>query len=356
VTALALRRFIAGMAACVILLAPAAGHACDQPRQMDGFKTCADVTKAEQEGAVVVYSTEPESLVEQFLGRFHAMFPKIAPTYVGMQGGALYAKLLTERRAHAYVADILQPADMGFALDFQKRGGYLNYISPEMSVYPPQYKSSPEGNWTLGALVIAGIAYNSSTVAATEAPTSWQDALNPKWSDAISVKDSNSGLQHVTWYELRKIYGDAFWQKLSPLKPRALDSNVQQYDRVVSGQDKVTLTAALAGYLHYKAKGAPIAFVYPSEGVTAAPQPWGIVADAPHPAAAQLFMDWFLGVPGQTADVQVLYNNSLRPDVPPPPGGVKADTLKLLLPTDWNDFQATHPQFVREWDKITGLR
>ena len=131
---------------------------------------------------------------------------------------------------------------------------------------------------------------------------------------------------------------------------------MQQYDRVVSGQDKVTLTAALAGYLHYKAKGAPIAFVYPSEGVTAAPQPWGIVADAPHPAAAQLFMDWFLGVPGQTADVQVLYNNSLRPDVPPPPGGVKADTLKLLLPTDWNDFQATHPQFVREWDKITGLR
>jgi hypothetical protein len=46
----------------------------------------------------------------------------------------------------------------------------------------------------------------------------------------------------------------------------------------------------------------------------------------------------------------------LRPDVPPPEGGVRASDLKLLYPEDWDAFLKTHTQFVREWDKITGMR
>ena len=45
-----------------------------------------------------------------------------------------------------------------------------------------------------------------------------------------------------------------------------------------------------------------------------------------------------------------------RGDVPPPPGGVSINEFKLLTPTDWHAFEQTHAQFVREWDKITGLR
>ena len=123
---------------------------------MDGFKTCADVAKAEQEGALVVYSTDPEAPAEKELAKFRACFPKIKPTYLRLQAGALYAKLLTERQGSSYFADIAQLSDMSFALDFQKRGGYMQYVSPEMAAYKPEYKSSPEGYWTWGALVMAG--------------------------------------------------------------------------------------------------------------------------------------------------------------------------------------------------------
>jgi len=338
------------------LLAGAAAYACDSPQQMDGFKTCADVAKAEQEGALVVYATDPEAGSEAVLAKFRAAFPKIKPTYLRLQGGALYARLMSERQAHAYLADVLQPSDMGFALDFQKRGGYLPYVSPEMAAYKPEYKSQPEGNWTYGALTIAAIAYNPKLVSAEEAPKNWLDAMDPKWTEAISVKVSNSGLQHVTWYLLRQLYGDNFWQKLAPLKPHAFDSYVQQFDRLVNGQDKVALTAQYSGYLIAKAKGAPVEFVYPPDGIIATAQPWGLIKEAPHPEAAKLFLDWFLSVPGQTAYVQILYYHSLRPDVPPPPGGVAASEFKLLIPKDWQDFEKTHTQFVREWDKLTGLR
>ncbi|HXA21506.1 MAG TPA: extracellular solute-binding protein [Acetobacteraceae bacterium] len=350
------RPFAALSAILVALLGAVAAVACDNPRQMDGFKTCADVAKAEQEGALVVYSTDPEAAAEAELAKFHAVFPKIRMNYLRIQAGGLYAKLLAERQGNVYLADIAQLSDVSFALDFQKRGGYMQYVSPEMAAHKTEYKSSPEGYWTWGALVVAAIAYNPTLVSADEAPRTWRDAMDPKWTDTISVKVSISGLQHVTWYVLRQLYGNDFWSKLAPLKPHAFDSYVQQFDRLVSGQDKVALTAQYSGYLAMKAKGAPVVFVYPPDGVVAAPQPWGIVKEAPHPEAARLFMDWFLSVPGQSGNVRELFTYSPRPDVPPPPGGASVTEFKLLIPNDWQAFERTHAQFVREWDKITGLR
>jgi iron(III) transport system substrate-binding protein len=351
-----LRLVLWSLLACAIAGAARAQETCVNPRQMDGFRTCADVAKAEKEGALVVYSTDPEAPSEAVLAKFHAAFPKIAPTYLRLQGGALYAKLLAERQGHAFLTDIVQLADMSFALDFQKRGGYMQYVSPEIAAYKPEYRSTPEGYWTWGSLVLAGIAYNPRLVTPEEAPRNWPDVMNPRWADAISVKVTISGLQHTTWYMLRQLYGNDFWQKLAPSKPHAFDSYVQQFDRLVNGQDKVAITAQYSGYLMMKAKGAPVEFVYPPDGLIAAPQPWGIVKEAPHPAAAQLFLDWFLGVPGQTVNGQYQYTDSARPDVPPPPGGVGSSNFKLLTPSDWHAFEQTHAQYVREWNKLTGMR
>ncbi len=116
-------------AAAALLLAPAAwaDGVCEHPRQMDGFKTCANVEQAEKEGQFVLYSTDPESNMAQYLEAFHKMFPKIATNYVRLQAGALYAKVLAERQAHQYLADVMQITDMSFVLDFQKRNGYVPY-------------------------------------------------------------------------------------------------------------------------------------------------------------------------------------------------------------------------------------
>jgi iron(III) transport system substrate-binding protein len=334
----------------------AAQGVCADPRQMDGFKTCADVAKAEQEGGLVLYSPDPEENSARLMEAFHKVFPKIATNYIRLQTGALYQKLMTERRAKVYQVDVLQLTDMGFVLDFQKRDGYLRYVSPEMSGYKSDFKSSPEGYWTWGAFIIAGLAYNPKLLKPEDAPKTWMDALDPKYSGVINAKTSTSGLQHVTWYELKNLYGDEYFQKLGELKPRGFDSYVQQFDRMVSGQDTIVHTAQYSAYLLAKAKGAPIEFVFPEEGLTLTPGVLGLVAEAPHPNAAQLFMDWFLSVPGQKIYDEISSLSSPRTDAPPPPGGIAIDKIKLLYPKDWQAFLATHDQFVKVWSKVTGVR
>ena len=79
-------------------------------------------------------------------------------------------------------------------------------------------------------------------------------------------------------------------------------------------------------------------------------------ARAPHAAAAQLFLDWFLGLPGQTANVKYQFTHSLRPDAPAPPGGLKATEFKLLIPDDWHALEQSHAAYVKEWNKLTGMR
>ena len=82
----------------------------------------------------------------------------------------------------------------------------------------------------------------------------------------------------------------------------------------------------------------------------------GVVDHAPHPEAARLFLDWYLGVPGQTVMANGIKNYSARADVPPPPGGVPIGDFKLIVPENWDDFLKTHTQFVKEWDKMLGMR
>ena len=352
----AFRRQAVSLMVAALAWAGAAQAACPNPTRLAGFSTCADVAKAEQEGSVVLYTTDPEEGVAAMMAQFHKVFPKIATQYMRLQAGALYAKIMSERRASSYLVDAMQLSDLGFVLDFQKRGGYELYVSPELGAYGADYKSKPEGYWAWGSVLTAGIAYNPKLVPADQAPRSWHDLLNPAWADSISVKVSNSGLQHETWFELRRLYGDDYWTEFAKLKPRAFDSYVQQYDRVTNGQDKIIATAQYSGYLQYKAKGAPIEFVYPADGLPAGPETYGVVANAPHPEAAKLFMDWFLSVPGQTATANAMFSNSIRTDVAPPPGGVGLDGLKLLYPADWDAFLTSRTQFVRFWDKMTGMR
>ena len=129
---------------------------------------------------------------------------------------------------------------------------------------------------------------------ARQAPKTWKDILSPAYKDGISAKLSTSGMQHVQWYTLRKLYGADFWQEFAKQRPKGFDSRAQLFDRLAKGDDRVCALAEYAGYTLFKEKGAEIDFVAPPDGLPATPALIGVVNRAPHPEAAKLFVDWAL--------------------------------------------------------------
>src|SRR5438309_9486242 len=81
--------------------------ACAKPTKIQGFETCADVAKAEAEGEVVVYATNPEAAELRVLAEFTKLFPKIKTNYTRLQAGALSSTVTAERQAKPYTVDAM---------------------------------------------------------------------------------------------------------------------------------------------------------------------------------------------------------------------------------------------------------
>jgi iron(III) transport system substrate-binding protein len=343
--------------AVLALWAPGAHAGARAPVKVLDFMTGADVAKAEQEGEVVYYGHDSESGISTLLDAFKKDFPKIKTGYVRLQTGALYAKLTSERSANRFLADVVQFSELAPAIDLQKKGGYEQYVSPEMAAYKPEYQSAPAGSFAWAGVTFAGISYNKSRVKADQVPKVWKDILNPAFKDNISVKLASSGSQHVNWYMLRKLYGNDFWKEFAKQKPRGFDSRAQLFDRLSKGDDAVCGMAEYAGYILVKEKGADIELVEPPDGLTATPIVLGIPTKAPHPEAAKLFIDWALSARGQAVyqNAKILLYGSVRADAPPMATGKRLSDFKLLFPSDWSDFVESHGVFVKEWNAIMGL-
>jgi len=327
------------------------------PTKVLDFTTGADVAKAEQEGEILFYTHDSEPAAAGVIEAFSKDFPKIKGKYVRAQNGALYTKILAERSAGRYSVDVIQFSELATALDFQKRGAYVRYVSPEAGGYAPAHLSNPVGDYFWIAVSFAGIAYNSDKVKAAEAPKSWKDLLDPKWKNAVSVKQSTSGMQFAEWYELRRLYGDAYWKEFAKQRPRGFDSRAQIFDRLAKGDDKVCALAEYAGYLLQKEKGAPIVFVAPADGLPASPLLNGIVDKAPHPEAARLFVDWLMSNRGQAhyQNNKFLYYGSVRKDAPAMPDGTRLSNYKLLVPSDMAAYMASQDAFNKEWNSMLGI-
>ena len=78
----------------------------------------------------------------------------------------------------------MQISDMRMILDFQKKNGYVRYVSPQMAAYKEEYKSRPEGYWIWGAIGPAGLAYNPNVVPADQAPN---QQLTPQACGALAA-------------------------------------------------------------------------------------------------------------------------------------------------------------------------
>ena len=350
-----------GLAVAALPLVPATvRQAFAQDRKVTtvhGFETAADIAKAEQEGEFLYYTHDSEPAAAGIAEAFGKDFPKIKGKYFRLQNSSLFSKVLAERQAGQFNVDVIQFSEPTTALDFQKRNGYTNYVSPQNKFYAPEHLSNPVGNYFWVGVTFAGISYNTEKVKPEDAPKGWKDILKPTWANAVNVKQSNSGMQFVQWFELRKLYGEGFWKEFAKLKPKGFDSRVQLFDRLAKGDDKLCALAEYAGYLLHKEKGAPIAFVAPEDGLPATPLLNGVADKAPHPEAARLFVDWMMSPRGQAHQQNnaYLYYGSVRKDAPPMPGGTRLSSFKLLSPNDMDALMATREAFNSEWNKMLGM-
>ena len=167
-----------------------------------------------------------------------------------------------------------------------------------------------------------------------EAPRSYEDIVNPKWKGKIAMGNPSLHDTTIDWlFSLHMVFGSVqkandWIKRLAVLEPLMLDSMVPVGERIASGE--VPLGIAYVKYVHlWSRKGAPMDYVKGLPMYLGDGNYIGLTAKAPHPNAARLYIDYFLGQESSEimANVGEFVN---RPGTFPPIEGAKDVVSKFV--------------------------
>lgn len=233
-------------------------------------------------------------------------------------------------------ADVFWSNEPVRTLVLKSRGVLAPYRSPNAEGIPAALRD-PEGYWTGFSARMRVIAYNTTLVAAEDAPRSVLDLAAPKWKGQAAIADPRFGSTSFHAAALYAVLGDEkadeFFRRLKANGVRVVDGNSVVRDLVARGEVRVGLTDTDDVNVAIE-NGQPVGMVLPDTegiGVPVMPNMVSLVAKAPHADEGRALIDYLLS-PGverllaESAAVQIPLHRS----VPGPKNIPAIDTFKPM--------------------------
>jgi iron(III) transport system substrate-binding protein len=148
-----------------------------------------------------------------------------------------------------------------------------------------------------------GILVNTDLVKPADEPKSWKDLLHTRWKGKILADDMRAlGGGAVFFMVTYQKLGREFHDKLAEQQPHMNRELRGNYPRVARGEYSAYVPYTVPDILDLK--GLPVKAIVPAEGCPYVRFDGAIYKNAPHPNAARLLVDFFLG-----DEVQLIYGN-----------------------------------------------
>jgi iron(III) transport system substrate-binding protein len=262
-------------------------------------------------------------------------------------------RFMQEAAAGLKNADIVHTSDAGHFELLKDKGMLLKFTPQAVSAFPDGFKDKAGFYYGMRA-TLSVMAYNPKIVAEKDAPQTWKDLLNPKWSGKmVTAHPGYSGIIMTHVLTLVNVYGWDYFRDLAKNKLHIAQSANDPAGVVASGERPVGVNGA--EYFYYKTlkQGNPIKIIYPKEGVPLVVSPVAIAKDAPHPNAAKLFTEFIFSKESQQllADKEGLYTG--HPEVTYPADKPKLKDLKLL-PADADELEKRNPEIKKRFTEFFG--
>ncbi|WP_323781756.1 ABC transporter substrate-binding protein [Thalassovita sp.] len=276
---------------------------------------------------LTLYTSQPNADAQQTVDAFKAANPDIDVEWVRDGTTKMMARVAAEIEAGAPQADVLLIADMVTLEGLAQAGRLAAYASPEDAAYDASLYSA-EGYYHSTKLITTGIVYNTG---AEIAPTSWADLAKPEMADLVAMPSplySGAALIHLATVTGTDGLGWKYYEDLAANNARAQGGNGGTFKAVAAGEKPYGVLVDFLA-IRAKAKGSPVEFVFPEEGVSYVTEPVAIMAGTKHMKAAEKFVDFLLSEAGQELVVDMGYIPA-RNGVASPEGFPSRDEIKLM--------------------------
>jgi iron(III) transport system substrate-binding protein len=299
-----------------------------------------NIAAAKKEGEVRLWGDQ-EITHPDIVDAFARQYPFIKPVTVTGRVGDLMPRIIAERRAGRYLADIYSGGLGGRAFYDFMRAGVLDPIKPVL-VLPEVVDGSKWLNGELhyadnekqfvfmyeGSVAGVGLHYNTNLVDLKEFKSYW-DLLKPKWKGKILLFERpGTGSPSIVRFYYNPQLGPDFLRRLLTEMDLVLSQDRRQSsDWLAAGKFPICIDCGDTD--RAKKQGLPVdEFAHETlkeagnEISTSGNSGLALINNAPHPNGARVFINWFLSRDGQSIWQETMNVNvnepsdSMRVDIP----------------------------------------
>jgi iron(III) transport system substrate-binding protein len=210
--------------------------------------------------------------------------------------------------------DVVNSSDASHFIVWKRNGWLAPYVPEDVAKHYQLQHKDPDGCFATWRAFFSVIGYNTNLVKPQDAPKSFADLLDPKWTGKIvKAHPGYSGTILTATYEMSRDLGWEYFEKLAKQRVMQVQSATDPAKKVALGERAVTVDGSEYVMLQLKEAGRPIEVVYPSEGTPLITGPNAIFKNAPNPNAARLFQSWMFTLEAQQLMSDVGALRSLHP-------------------------------------------
>ncbi len=309
---------------------------------------------ARKEGALTWYVAQMSGEAAEAMGkRFSQRYPGITVSVIRTTGQVAFERLQQELKNNTPHCDVFSSTDIAHYPALKARGALARYEPQGVGELAGPYRGLSDPGFyypTTGSLQI--VVYHTKNVKAADTPLRCTDLLDPKFKSRVALGHPAFSGYFGQWVlAMRKQYGWAFFEKLEKNKPRIGRSGNDPIAMLNAGECWVG-TGPMSTAIQNIDKGNPIGFSYPEDGTVLCVGPSAITAQAPHPAAGRLFMEWLLSLE-YAAACKDWHLEPVRADAPRMAGSKALSDIKTINMTS-AEIAKQLPEAIEQWRDTFG--
>jgi iron(III) transport system substrate-binding protein len=252
--------------------------------------TPALVEAARREGKVVYYTSVDLPLAERIAKSFEAKFSGISVRVERTGAERVFQRIGQEYASRIHTVDVVNSSDAAHFIVWKRDGLLAPFIPEDVAKHYPEGHRDPDGMFSSFRVSLSPIGYNTNLVKAEEAPKSFADLLDPKWTGRIvKAHPAYSGTIMTATFQIVRELGWQYFEKLAKQRVMRVQSATDPPKKLALGERAVSADGGEYNLLQAKEAGGPVETVYASEGVPTIVGPNGVFRNAPNPNAARLF-------------------------------------------------------------------
>jgi iron(III) transport system substrate-binding protein len=354
-----------GMAVLAFALSVRIGLAAEDPPALNDAGGAnkeslrALIAQATKEGSLsywdtVIQSKTNAALVEGFRA-YYGLPAAFAVNYSLSTTTGMVTRVEQEIGAGRVTMDVAAVASVPWVFEKTKAGNIMHYDSPQYPLYRAAFAKGlgSDGYFAFNGAYVFVPMWNPEKMLFKG--SSWRDVIGAAPVGRLSMGDSSKSQTYLaTYMGLKQVLGIDYFKRLAEMKPVFLVRSEQIASQLVTGQNLLAFSGMPTRAYQVNERGAKLQFIMPTEGVVLLPQSMFILAAAPHPAAARLWVDFILSDLGQKimVDNEAMMSGRSGFKSPVPQYAPPIDDLKVIN-VDWEKTSTADMEKARaEWQEI----